>query len=184
VMSIMNQVRQMAMNYPNDPKILLMDEAWFLLEDNASAKFVEECFRTFRKLNVSIIGVSQGIREWLVNDNAAAILLNVSTYLILNQTNPKAVEDAKALLDLTDAECQIIGNLKKVKGDYAQALMFQKFEGGNFSTVVLNRTTPLQNAIMTTHPKDKQKIEEIRRELGLTALEARLEFSRQFPRGM
>lgn len=183
IMSVMNNVREMAANYPHEPKMLIMDEAWFLLENPASAKFVEECFRTFRALNISIIGLSQGVTEWLVNDNASAILQNANTKFILNQSNPEALKDTQQLLGLTSDECDIIANLKKVPGQFAQALMLQKRQDGRFSTVVLNRTTPLQYAIMTTSPADRAEIDKIRDEGGLTALEARLEFAKRFPRG-
>lgn len=183
IMSIMSNVYKMANNYPNVPKILLMDETWFLLQDPVTLKFVAECFRTFRKLNVSIIGVSQGIEEWL-EGSASEILNNVLTYMILRQTNPKATEMASRALGLTSEQVSIINQLQTIKGEYSQALFLQQRQDADFSTVILNRPTPLQYAIMTTAPIDKEEIENIRVKYGLSHLDARIKFAELYPKGV
>jgi len=183
VMSIMTNVQKMASNYPGVPKILLMDETWFLLQDPVTLQFVAECFRTFRKLNVAIIGVSQGIEEW-AQDGASAILNNVLTFIILRQSNPKATEQAARAIGLTPEQVAVIGHLQTIKGEYSQALFYQKRQNGEFSTVIMNRPTPLQYALMTTAPVDKEAIENIRSKQGITYLEARIDFARQFPKGV
>ncbi len=183
IMSIMSNVYRMAAKYINQPKILLMDEAWMLMKDPVTAKFVEECFRTFRKLNVAVIAISQGIDEWLT-EGASRILGNVNTFYLLGQTNATAADKLADVLQLNDQERTIIKRLKTVKGQYSQALFRQTGSSSTFSTVVLNRPTPLQYAIMTTNPADKQMIEQLRVENHLTPLEARLEFSRRYPHGV
>lgn len=181
LMSIINNVYKMAAKYPNQPKILLMDEAWVLMKNPITAKFVEECFRTFRKLNIAVIAISQGIDEWLT-EGAVRILGNVNTYYLLGQTNASAADKLAEVLQLSERESDIIKVLKTVKGQYSQALFIQ---AGNtrLSTVLLNRPSPLQYAIMTTNPSDKSLIARIKSEMGCNEMDARIEFAKRFPNG-
>lgn len=57
LMSIMANVERMTSSHPQTPKVLLLDEAWALLNSPSGAAFVAETFRTYRKLNVGIIGI-------------------------------------------------------------------------------------------------------------------------------
>lgn len=187
VMGIINNVKQIALSEKNiqRKKFLVMDEAWVLLQDKTSCKFIVECFRTFRKYNVGIVGVSQGIGDWAIGGNPNDVLNNVTSFLILKQSNVATLRDMGAMVGLNPTEVAIVGNLKKEKGEFSEFLFMQKRETGKFSTVLVNRSSPLQYAIMTTAGIDKQAMDKIRRERGLSSmLEARLIFSREYPKGV
>ena len=183
LMSIMNNVERMAASHPQTPKVLLLDEAWALLNNPSGASFVAEAFRTYRKLNVGIIGISQEVADW-ARGHLSGILSNVSTYIVLTQANSGTLEEAAEIVGFTEEEVSIAGQLKKVKGDYAQALLIQKCQNGRFSTVIVNRTTPLQYALMTTDGRDKSAILKIMEEERLDMLSARMRFAELYPKGV
>ena len=183
LMSIMSNVERMASSHPQTPKVLLLDEAWALLDNPSGAAFVAEAFRTYRKLNVGIIGISQEVADW-TRGHLRGVLSNVSTYLVLTQANSGTLAEAAEIVGFTDEEVEIAGQLKKSKGDYSQALLIQKCQDRRFSTIVVNRTTPLQYAIMTTDGRDKAEILNIMRDGKCDMLAARMRFAELFPKGV
>ena len=182
LMSVMSNVQQMAANYPKQAKMLLLDEAWALLNTEAGAKFVIEAYRTYRKLNVGILGISQEVADW-TGGHLRGIISNVSTYFILTQANSGTLESAAEIVGFNPREVAIAGNLHKEKGKYSQALLVQKCQTGKFSTVIVNRTTPLQYALMTTDGRDRAVIRQIMEENQCSNLEARMIFAEKYPHG-
>ena len=162
--------------------MLLLDEAWALLNTEAGAKFVIEAYRTYRKLNVGILGISQEVADW-TGGHLRGIISNVSTYFILTQANSGTLESAAEIVGFNPREVAIAGNLHKEKGKYSQALLVQKCQTGKFSTVIVNRTTPLQYALMTTDGRDRAVIRQIMEENQCSNLEARMIFAEKYPHG-
>lgn len=183
LMSVMSNVQRMASNYPKEAKCLLLDEAWALLNTEAGAKFVIEAFKTYRKLNVAILGISQEVADW-TGGHLRGVVANVSTYFVLTQANSGTLEEAAEIVGFNPTEVAIAGSLRKEKGKYSQALFIQRCQGGKFSTVLVNRTTPLQYALMTTDGRDKVQIQQIMEEEQCSNLEARLIFAERFPSGV
>ena len=184
LMGIMNGINAMASKYPKQPKLLLIDEAWFMLEDPIIRRFVAECFRTFRKTGTGIIGVSQGIEEWVnLGEEKAAILNNTHTFIILKQSSASAVADATTELRLNPQESGLIGSLVTRPGEYSQGLLHQtRADGQVDSVVIVNRPTPLLYAMSTTNPKDKEMINNYR-DSGMSLSDAILKFAEDFPKG-
>lgn len=183
LMSVMANVERMASNFPKEPKVLLLDEAWALLNNEAGAKFVVEAFRTYRKLNVAILGISQEVADW-TGGHLRGVVSNVSTYFVLTQANSGTLAQAANIVGFTEEEVAIAGSLSKEKGKYAQALFIQKCQGGRFSTVIVNRTTPLQYALMTTDGRDRAEIQRIMERENCSNLAARLIFAEKYPNGV
>lgn len=184
LMSIINGINAMARKYPKQPKLLLIDEAWFMLQDPIIGKFVSEAFRTFRKTGTGIIGISQGIEEWTnLGAEKDAILNNTATFIILKQSSNNAVEAASRELTLNPQESGLIRELVTIPGEASQALLRQqRSDGTQESIVIINRPTPLLYAMSTTNRQDRNKIEDIKEE-GFSYVEALVEFSKRFPKG-
>jgi len=184
LMGIMNGINAMANKYPRQPKLLLIDEAWFMLQDPIIRRFVAECFRTFRKTGTGIIGISQGIEEWTnLGEEKAAILNNTHTYIILKQSSTSAVASATVELNLNAQESGLLGVLATVPGEFSQGLLHQQRADGTVdSVVIVNRPTPLLYAMSTTNKRDKDMMQSYRDE-GLSTVEAIVRFSKEYPRG-
>jgi len=184
LMGIMNGINAMANKYPRQPKLLLIDEAWFMLQDPIIRRFVAECFRTFRKTGTGIIGISQGIEEWVnLGEEKAAILNNTHTYIILKQSTASAVMAAASELNLNSQEAGLLGILATVPGEFSQGLLHQQRADGMVdSVVIVNRPTPLLYAMSTTNKRDKDTMQEYR-DSGLSMVESIVKFSQEYPRG-
>jgi type IV secretory pathway VirB4 component len=95
-------------------KYLISDEAWALLQHDASARVLEEIARTFRKLQTCAVFVSQQGSDFAspagkaIRDNAGA--------LFLFQQNPEEVELMRTLFDLTDQEVALCKTVRRRAG--------------------------------------------------------------------
>lgn len=112
------------------------------------------------------------------------MLSNVSTYMVLTQANSGTLAEAAEIVGFTDEEVEIAGQLKKSKGNYSQALLIQKCQDRRFSSVIVNRTTPIQYAIMTTDGRDKAEIVRIMENEACDMLAARMSFAERYPKGV
>ena len=65
------------------PKYLFIDEAWALLKNEASARYVAEAFRTYRKLGCAVVAVSQAVSDFLSVPGGKTILAECA-----NQNSP------------------------------------------------------------------------------------------------
>jgi conjugal transfer ATP-binding protein TraC len=95
-------------------KYLISDEAWALLQHEASARVLEEIARTFRKLQTCALFVSQQGSDFAspagkaIRDNAGALLLF--------QQNPEEVELMRTLFDLTEQEVALCKAVRRRPG--------------------------------------------------------------------
>jgi type IV secretory pathway VirB4 component len=78
-------------------KLLVMDEAWADLKGGAMADFMEEMFRTIRKLNGNISVITQRFLDVLDSDIGGALLTNTSYFWFVgNKHDPAPLEKAVA----------------------------------------------------------------------------------------
>jgi type IV secretory pathway VirB4 component len=95
-------------------KYLISDEAWALLQHDASARALEEIARTFRKLQTCALFVSQQGSDFAspagkaIRDNAGALLLL--------QQPPEEVELMRTLFDLTEQEVALCKAVRRRPG--------------------------------------------------------------------
>ncbi len=84
-------------------KLLVIDEAWALLDDPGVAKFIETGYRRFRKYQGAALVCTQGLEEFYQSPSGRAIAANSAFYFIMQQRAESivAVRDSKRL-DLDD----------------------------------------------------------------------------------
>lgn len=80
-------------------KLLVVDEAWSLLNDPGVAKFLETGYRRFRKSLGSALICTQSLDEFYASPSGRAIAANSAFYLIMQQKAESivAVKDSKRL---------------------------------------------------------------------------------------
>jgi conjugal transfer ATP-binding protein TraC len=71
------------MSEPGRRKFVIFDECWKLLSTPESAKFIAECYRTFRKYGAGAISITQSLNDFLSGGLEHAILGNSNTRFIL-----------------------------------------------------------------------------------------------------
>lgn len=129
-------------------KIVVFDEVWTLLSSPASARLLEELYRTSRKYRTSILSISQSVKD-LTDSTVAEALVNnsASAYLLRHAKGHDEIGDT---FHLNGRERALFEGLESRHGEYSEALVLsgsRHFLG----RVVL---TALEYWIATTHPAD------------------------------
>lgn len=77
---------------PGRKKILIIDEAWELLDDPIMARAMESAYRKARKYDGSVITITQGIADLYKSKNSQSMIENAAWQFILQQ-KAEAVDD-------------------------------------------------------------------------------------------
>ena len=91
---ILNIEEQMYLSPRNQPKMVVIDEAWRLLsgDNKAAARFIEKGYRTARRHYGSFVTITQSIEDFQKSDEAKACW-NCSDIKIIMLQNSKAFDD-------------------------------------------------------------------------------------------
>ena len=134
--------------------LLIIDEAWKMLETPSGREFTVEAYRTFRKYGSGIWCISQNYKDFLRDENTAnAIFPNTSSIFILKQTKIDW-EDFEKRLQLNEAEVDIVRGLSSVKGEYSEVFLMQN----DYRAILKICADPLSYWIGTSDPNDKRRI--------------------------
>ncbi len=87
------------------PTLIVLDEAWKLLDDGYFAKRLKDWMLTMRKKNTALVMLVQQVSHLEDSRAGRAIIENAVTRLIL--PNAEAKPESYAVLGLNDAECAI-----------------------------------------------------------------------------
>lgn len=98
---------------------LTLEEVWKMLEDEATARWVNELPRRSRHDKLALIGVSQQLSDFN-KPWGRAFIDNAARKLTFHQS-PRQIEFLRDELGLTSEEVSAIGQLKTVKRDYSTA---------------------------------------------------------------
>jgi conjugal transfer ATP-binding protein TraC len=161
-------------------KIIVFDECWKLLKDDAGIVFIEEIFRTIRKYFGSAIAISQDIIDFLNSKIASALLPNcaVKWMLIQNQSDLSKMSQS---LGLNENEVALVQSLQQEKGVYSEAFLVA---GPDRRAIIVITPTPLELWIATTDPRDLILIEKTKRENpDLAQIEVLQMLADKFPHG-
>jgi type IV secretion system protein TrbE len=141
------------------PSISVLDECWFLLDSPSLAPEVVQLYRTARKRNSSVWGISQTVEDFVGTEfqprvHGPGILKNASTKIIGQQPG-----DATPLVTHLNLNPVAVNEVKRFgapqKGRSAEALMVigEKAETTQTIRVV---PTPLSYWICTTFPRERR----------------------------
>jgi len=138
--------------------ITVLEECWMLLESPFLADLVAQLYRTARKRNGAVWGVSQAIEDFTGTTQApnafgAAILKNTTTKIVGRQTG--AMDVLREFLHLNETTLNEIKNLgqpQKGKQSDFVVVIGEKAETTHTLRVVLS---PIEYWIMTTYPRER-----------------------------
>lgn len=82
--------QEMFLKQTGRPKLVIIDEAWDLLDDPGTAKFMEHGYRRFRKYGGSAIIITQSLNDLYGSTNGRAILDN-SAHLFIMKQRPETI---------------------------------------------------------------------------------------------
>ncbi len=101
---------------------LVVDEGWKMLERRSTGRWINEQARRSRHHRLFLLAISQKLSDFLQHPEGEALVSQSSIQLLLRQLDGQIGELQRAL-GLTDEEAQAVGQLKTVKGEYAEAFL-------------------------------------------------------------
>jgi len=173
------------MSEPGRRKFVIFDECWKLLSTPESAKFIAECYRTFRKYGASAISVTQSLNDFLSGGLEHAILGNSNTRFILRQNSMPAVKGIVNYFNFNEQEQRLIETLRIQKGEYSEVFFSQSIQLQNISAKMVICPTPIEYWVATTDAMDLNYYEKVKKEnpnLDMYAVLQRC--AKDYPRGV
>jgi type IV secretory pathway VirB4 component len=170
------------------PSITVLDECWFLLDSPALAPEVVQLFRTARKRNSSVWGISQTVEDFVGTEfqprlHGPGILKNASTKIIGQQPG-----DVSALVNHLYLNPVAVGQVKEFgaprKGRSAEVLLVMGEKAETTQTIRIV-PTPLSYWICTTFPRErKYRSWFLKQRRDHSLLECYQELAKKFPQGL
>jgi len=182
--SIVGAVSHLSLASGPEPKFLTFDEAGVMLKDEATAEFMEYCFRTLRKTGVAVCAIAQGLEDFLANPRARSAFVGAADNLfVLKQDNHDKARLIAQEKSLGARELSYIQSVNTVPGHHAEFLLVQKTPQGQRTLHLASGSTPLKYAFTCNSREDRRALQGYAQE-GLSRPEAVRRFARQHPRGL
>jgi hypothetical protein len=170
------------------PSITVLDECWSLLDSAALAPEVVQLFRTARKRNSSVWGISQTVEDFVGTESqprlhGPGILKNASTKIVGQQPG-----NVSALVNHLSLNRVAVGQVKEFgaprKGRSADVLLVIGEKAETTQTIRIV-PTPLSYWICTTFPRErKYRTWFLNKSISRPLLERYQELAKQFPQGL
>ena len=187
-MLIANAMAERASGRTGQPSVTVLDECWSLLDSPVLAPEVVQLFRTARKRNSSVWGISQTLEDFVgtatqPRPHGPGIVKNSTTKLIGQQ--PGDMSALENQLHLNDVALSAIKRLTSPqKGRFAEMLLVIG-ERSETSQVVRLVPTSVDYWICTTYPRERAyRAWQLRQDPGQSLLACYEELAQRFPQGL
>ncbi len=132
-------------------RILIVEEAWSLLQDEDSARFLYGVAKRARKYYLGLTTITQDVQDFLSSDFGKAIVTNSSIQILLKQ-HPASIDQIAETFYLSEGERRLLLSADKGEGLF--------FAGSNHVSVKV-KASDAEHKLITTNP---QEILEMRNE--------------------
>jgi type IV secretory pathway VirB4 component len=187
-MLIANAMAERASGKTGQPSITVLDECWSLLDSPTLAPEVVQLFRTARKRNSSVWGISQTLEDFVgthsqPRPHGPGIVKNANTKLIGQQ--PGDLSTIETQLHLNDVALSAIKRFSSPqKGRYAEMLLVIG-EKSETTQAVRLVPTPVDYWTCTTYPRERiYRAWFLRKSADRPLFDAYEELARKFPEGL
>lgn len=153
---IWNRIR-----YDQRKRLLIIDEAWFMMQHEDSAKFVFSIAKRCRKYFLGLTVITQDVEDFLNSQYGRSVITNSSMQILLKQS-PAAVDLLSEVFNLTDGE-----KLWLLEADVGEGLFF----AGLNHVAIRIVASYNEDRLITTNPEELAQIEIDDRETLLAANE-------------
>ena len=125
-------------------RMMVIDEAWNLMQYEDSAKFLYGLIKRARKYYLGVTTITQDVEDFVNSPYGKPIITNSSLQILLKQS-PTAVDQMQKLFYLTEGEKYLLLN-----SGIGQGLFF----AGNRHVAIEIVASPGEEKIITTKPED------------------------------
>jgi type IV secretory pathway VirB4 component len=135
-------------------RILIIDEAWWLMQHEDSARFIFALVKRCRKYFLGVTTITQDVNDFLHSQYGQAIVTNSALQLLLRQS-PAAVDNVQKVFMLTDSEKYLLLESGPGEGIFFAGLKHAAIK------VVASYT---EDQLVTTNPQQLLEIEKAKQE--------------------
>lgn len=133
-------------------RLLIIDEAWYIMKYEDSASFVYGIAKRARKYLLALTTATQDAEDFLATDYGKAVLSNSSIQVLLKQ-NPTAIDNIAKIFYLSTQEKELL-----LSANIGEGLFFAGLN--HVATKVV--AAPFENSIITSSPQELIKLKEER----------------------
>src|SRR6185295_8105312 len=140
-------------------RILVIDEAWWLMQHEDSARFIFALVKRCRKYYLGVTTITQDVNDFLGSPYGQAVVNNSSMQLLLKQS-PAAVDQIQKTFLLTEGEKYLL-----LEGNVGEGIFFAGAKHAAIKIVA----SYTEDQLITTDPRQLLEIEAAKREFAKTA---------------
>jgi hypothetical protein len=135
-------------------RILVVDEAWWLMQNEDSAKFIFALVKRARKYFLGVTTITQDVNDFLRSQYGQAIVTNSAMQILLKQA-PSAADAVQATFHLTDGEKYLL-----LESGVGEGIFFAGAKHAAIKVVA----SYSEDQIVTTNPQQLLEMERARKE--------------------
>lgn len=125
-------------------RILVVDEAWYMMKFPDSASFLHSLAKRARKYYLGVTTITQDVQDFLNTDMGTAIVTNSSIQFLMKQSTA-AVDTLQKVFYLSDGEKRLL-----MSADIGEGLFF----AGNNHVAMRVLASKQEHDLITTNPED------------------------------
>ncbi|WP_405657726.1 VirB4 family type IV secretion system protein [Streptomyces sp. NBC_00079] len=126
------------------PRLVVVDEAWLLMQEPAGAEFLFRMAKASRKHWAGLTVATQDTADVLATDLGKAVVANSATQILLRQA-PQAIDEITRAFDLSEGERQFL-----LTADRGQGLLAAGTQRVAFQSIA----SPTEHYLVTTNPAE------------------------------
>ena len=135
-------------------RILIVEEAWYLMQNNDSARFIYGIAKRARKYYLGLTTISQDVDDFLGSEYGKAVVTNSSIQMLLKQ-HPAAIDKVVDTFYLSEGEKRFLLSAGVGEGLF--------FAGANHVAIKVMASEE-ENKLITTNPEELLKLRREREE--------------------
>ncbi len=135
-------------------RILVIDEAWWLMQHEDSAKFIYALVKRCRKYYLGVTTITQDVNDFLISPYGQAIVTNSSLQLLLKQSTA-AIDIVQKTFALTEGEKYLL-----LECGVGEGIFF----AGNKHAAIKVVASYTEDQLITSDPRQLLEIEEAKKE--------------------
>lgn len=136
-------------------RILVVDEAWWLMQTEDGASFLFGLVKRSRKYWLGVTTITQDVEDFMRSSYGKAIITNSSLQLLLKQSSA-AIDALQKVFNLTEQERELL-----LQAPVGEGLFF----AGKKHVYMSVKASYAEDQIITTAPGEVEKIREAKRKL-------------------
>jgi len=131
-------------------RILVVDEAWYIMKYPDSAKFLYSLVKRARKYYLGVTTITQDVDDFLTSQYGGAIIKNSSIHILLKQ-HPAAIDQLAEIFYLSEGEKQLL-----LGADIGEGIFF----AGRNHVAIQVIASPEEHKLITSNPEELLRMKE------------------------